>query len=256
MINVPLQPFFVFVLVFLRTGLLLSFFPVLGERFLPLRIRILVSAAVAIALVGVVPVAPEMFPTSMPGIIRLIGTEALLGMGLAFIGRLMFSIIQYSGQIIGQEIGFGLVNSLDPTAHQVTVVAEMQYMLGIMLFFALNLHHQIFQVLADSFTLLPPGSAGATLDLSRLMLRLGSTLFSLSIGFAMPVVAINFAINVAMGMVGRAVPQLNVFVESFPVRIIAGLSVMLLSLGFMASLWTDMFSTLGKLMNDAMLTMK
>lgn len=256
MIQVPVQAFYVFVLIFLRVAFLFTFFPILGEAFLPLRVRILVCAAISVALAGVVPVNAGMFPADWPGLARLTLTEAALGFGLAFIGRMMFAIVQYSGQLIGQEIGFGMVNAVDPSQHQSTAMAELLYIGSILLFFGVNMHHVLLGALVDSFSALPPGSERITKDFSGFLLGLGSSMFSLAISFAMPVVAMNFSLNAAMGMVGRAVPQLNVFVESFPVRIIAGLSVILLCLGYMAGLWLRMFGDMGSMMRTVIGSMR
>jgi flagellar biosynthetic protein FliR len=225
----------------MRAGLILGFFPVIGERFVPVRVRIVLSGVIALALMPVVNVGASSFPQSGAATMALIGQEALLAFGIALIGRIMFATMQFAGQIAGEQMGFGLVNAIDPTgSSQISVVAELQYLMAILLFFAMNLHHPILRLIAWSFEVLPPGTAVATASASALMLDLGGVMFSLAVGFAMPIIVVVFAINLGLGMIGRAVPQINVFMESFPLRIIAGVAVTMLIIGTLGELWIEM----------------
>ncbi len=257
MIVLPLQPFFVWAMVFLRMACILTMFPLFGEKFIALRVRILLAAAIAIALTPVVPVQAEMFPLSLNGIIRLVMAEVLLGFGLALIGRILFAIVQFAGQLVGEQMGFGIVNSIDPTgSHQIAVVAELMYILSILLFLTWDMHHILLGVAAESFRVLPPGGAGINAGVSDFMVRLGTVLFSLSLQLAMPIIIIIFAINVALGLITRGVPQINVFMESFPLRIIAGLAMLMFTLTFTISLWENMFGEMQGMMTDLIRLMK
>lgn len=245
MITIPLEPFYAWALVFLRTSFIIGFFPLFGEKFVPLRVRILMAAVVAIALTPVAPVTSAMFPSTVSGFLMLVFTEAMLGFGLGLIARVMFAIVQFSGQIAGEQMGFGIVNAIDPTgAHQISVIAEMLYVLSILVFLTSDMHHVFLAGISASFAILPPGEAALTADVAAFMVDLGTVLFSMSLQLAMPVIIIIFSINVSLGLIARGVPQINVFLESFPLRIIAGVSVVMLSLGFTASLWSNLFSQL------------
>src|SRR4051794_24180439 len=113
--NIPLGPFFVFTMIFMRCAFVLGFFPLIGESFVPVRIRILLAAVIAFALTPVAPVTAAQFPQTIGGIVMLILSEALFGFAVGFVGRVMFAIIQFAGQIAGEQMGFGLVNAIDPT---------------------------------------------------------------------------------------------------------------------------------------------
>jgi flagellar biosynthetic protein FliR len=103
-------------------------------------------------------------------------------------------------------------------------------------------------MIAWSFTAVPPGGAAMSGPAVGLLMSLGSTMFRLALGFAMPVIVIVFAINMSLAMVARAVPQINIFMESFPLRIIAGLAVVMFGLGAMASMWTTLFEDMERSM--------
>lgn len=251
MITLPMGPVYVWIMIFLRAGFVLAFFPLFGEGFVPLRIRIVLAAVLALALTPVSPVSPGLFPTTMGGFAELAFTEALLGFGLGMIGKVLFAIVQFSGQLAGEQMGFGIVNAIDPTgSHQIAVVAEMCYVLSILVFLTANLHHVFLATLAGSYRVLPPGAASFNGGVVEFMMRLGALLFQMALRLAMPVIIIIFVINVALGMIARGVPQVNVFFESFPLRIIAGVSVMMVALGFTVSLWGRLFGDMGGMMAE------
>jgi len=207
MIQIPLAPFYVWALVFIGAGFIMGFFPLVGECFVPLRIRILTVAVLAIAITPVVPFNASAFPSN-------------------------------------------------PLAFVLLVVAEMQYVLSILIFLSADLHHGFIQVIGASYEVLPPGGASATAGVTELMMGLGSVLFSFSLQLAMPIILIVFAINVALGMIARGVPQINVFLERFPLRIITCVAVMTLSLGFTMGLWLNMAEGLDGWMSDLIGRMK
>lgn len=249
MISIPLDPVLVWLMVFLRTGLILAFFPLFGEGFVPLRIRVILGAVVAFALTPVVPITAAQFPDTTGGMVMMGASEALLGISVGLVGRGLFSVIQFAGQIGGEQMGFGLVNAIDPTgSHQISVVAEMEYLLGIMVFLTADMHHAFLGVMAASFEILEPGQAVFTGGVAEFFLDLGRVIFSLAVQFAMPVIVVIFVINVAMAMMGRAVPQINVFLESFPLRIIGGIVVTSLSLGLLVRLWLNMFGSMDSML--------
>lgn len=257
MITLPLEPFYVWCMVFLRTILVLSFFPLFGDQFIPLRVRLILAVMISFALSPVAPLTAAMFPGTMRGLIPLVLTETLLAAGMGLIGRIMFAIVQFSGQLAGEQMGFGIINAIDPTgSHQISIVAEMLYVLSILVFMTADLHHAFLSALAKSFATLPPGGATMNAGVSQFMLDLGRTLFDLALRFAMPIVVVIFAINVALGMIARGVPQINVFMESFPLRIIAGVAVLMASLSYTVSLWENLFGGLEGMMNELARLMK
>lgn len=257
MIQIPLAFLYVFMLVLLRIGFVITFFPLMGETFVPVRARILLAMAISLALTPVVPVTAAMFPHTIVGFALMVLSEALFGFSIGFIGKIVFAVVQFSGQIMGEQMGFGLVNAIDPTgSHQTSVIAELQYILAILIFLVANFHHGFLRAAAASFSVVPPGGAVVGVGLTSLMMGLGAMLFALAVKFAMPIIVIVFAINVGLGMIARAVPQLNVFLESFPLRIMAGIAVLLITLGFTVGQWEDMMGGINGWLGQAVRGMK
>lgn len=257
MIHVPIESFYVFMLVLMRIGFVITFFPLMGETFVPVRARILLAVAISLAIAPVVPVTAAQFPQTIVGFALMVVSEAMFGFSIGFVGKIVFAVVQFSGQIMGEQMGFGLVNAIDPTgSHQTSIVAELQYILAILIFLTANFHHGFLRAAAASFAIVPPGTAIAGAGLTQMMMGMGSMLFALAVKFAMPIIIIVFAINVGLGMIARAVPQLNVFLESFPLRIMAGVSMLLLSLGFSVSQWENMMGGIDGWLGQAIAGMK
>lgn len=257
MISIPIDPALVWLLVFLRVGLIITFFPLFGEDFVPIRVRILLSMLVAFVLTPVVPFHADLFPKTVFGMGAMVASEAMLAFGIGLTGKALFGVIQFAGQVGGEQMGFGTVNSVDPTSQiQVAVVAEMQYLLALMVFLTAGMHHMMLSVMAESFAILRPGSAVLTAGVGEYFLHLGAAVFSLSLKFAMPVILIVFIINIALAMIGRAAPQLNVFLESFPLRILGGMAVLMGGLPLMVRLWMQMFEGMQSSLGHLLFNMK
>lgn len=253
MITIPLEPFYVWALIFIRVTFVLAFFPILGDAYLPVRVRMLMGMAVAAVMAPVAHFGPEAFPANPGAFIMCMVSEAGVGLALGTIGRIMFAIVQFAGQLAGEQMGFGMVNAIDPGEQsEVSVVAEIQYLSAIILFYALDMHHVLFMALARSYELLGPGEAVMTQGASLFMVKLGTMVYALSVRFAMPVLTTIFAIHVSLGLVNKAVPQINVLFEGFPVKIFSGLSVTAATLGFLATQWHWMFDRMEGLMLSVM----
>lgn len=242
MISIPLEPLYVGMMVFFRLTLILAFFPIFGESYTPLRVRVLLAVAMSWAIAGVVPVQAAVFPESLPQLLLFLGSETLIGFTMATIVRMTLSIIQMSAQVAGEQMGFGLVNALDPANFsEISVIANMLYMGAILLFFATGVHLDAFAIFLRSFEVIPPGGAGIDLEFSRFIIKLAVFMFDAALQLAMPVIIIVFTITITLGMIAKAVPQINLFIESFPLRIIAGVAITLVTLGLVVQIWQNIY---------------
>ncbi|MBN1865678.1 flagellar biosynthetic protein FliR [Candidatus Sumerlaeota bacterium] len=247
MIQIPLLPILAYILVFMRVLFFVAFLPVFGELFVPVRVRVLLAAAIALVFAPVAAVDVRVFPESLAGMMALMLPEVALGMAFGLIGRLAFAAVQFGGQVIGEQIGFGMANLVDPSQmREVPIVAEMLYVVSLLVFFSSNAHHAFFAALARSFELAPPGFVRWSSDLTLFLSVKTGQMFVIGVQMSLPIVAAIFASNVAMGMVAKGVPQLNVFIESFPVRIILGLILLTLAAGFLVRIMTQGFDTLSR----------
>lgn len=212
-------------------GLLLTA-PLLAHVLVPPRVRLGLAAALALAIapVAVPTVQP---PTDLGGFVGAIARESLIGALLGFVAQLVFAGVQLGGQLAGLEMGFGMVNLLDPqSAQQSTVVAEWQQLLALLVFLALDAHHLVLAALVESFRVAPAGSGTVGAATLAGIVRQGGELFVIGVRLAAPVTIVLLLVNATLGVLARTIPQLNVFVVGFPVNIGAGLIVLGASLPF------------------------
>jgi flagellar biosynthetic protein FliR len=219
-------------LVFLRIGALLIMIPVIGERTVPLAVKgglaILVSLLVAPAVDANIPnFNSEMGIFAL--IIAMIG-EVLIGIVIGFAAKIIFAGIQFAGEMIGIQIGFSIVNVIDPiSSTQVSVIAEFQYLIALLVYLAVDAHHTFILAIIDSYRFVYPFAYHFSGPLMQSILIFSRELFVTAIKISAPVMAVLLFTNVALGVVARTVPQINVFIVGFPLQIAAGLTVFALT---------------------------
>ncbi len=157
--------------------------------------------------------------------------EFLVGMALGFVSYLIFTAVYLAGQIIDTKIGFGMVNILDPVSNiQVPVTANLYFTVSMLVFLMLKGHHMLIKALCDSFYLIPIGKAVWTDGLTAQVARTFSDVFILGLKISAPIIATILVTDVALGIISRTVPQINVFFVGMPVKILLGMVVMILTI--------------------------
>jgi len=218
---------------FVRASAFLLALPVFSSMGVPVRLRVALAA-----LLGLL-VAPQMPFVAMPpgffsGVGRLV-LEAVVGLTFGFTARLIFGAFETAGQIITTEMGLNMSAVLNPmNAMPTQAPGMMVFLLATMLLFALDLHHWLLAAFVKSYAVLPPGAAHFRAVVLEHFVKQTANLFVIALQMAAPIMAVGFVITLVFSVLGRAVPQMNVFSESFALRIVAGLIVFAVTLPVMA----------------------
>lgn len=213
-----------------RVGVLVFLFPV-GSARVPISVRLGLSGWLAFALWRAVP--PENWLLPQPGYPLALVREALVGLGMALVIQLVMGAVQLAGQLVDMPMGFGVVNLLDPqTGQQVPVLSQLFSILAALLFFVLGGPAVLLAALRQSLNWIPIGTAAVTGETARLLIRESAGVFATGLRLSLPVVAAGFLADVSLGVLSRAVPQFNVFIEGFPIKIGLGLLVLLAAVPF------------------------
>lgn len=233
--NFLLDNFILFFLVFIRMLSLFIISPIFSRTNVPSYIKIGLSIFCAFAIVPVIEVNVIDFFNPLNFAIVVL-KELTVGLILGFIGHLVFSSLLVAGQIIDVQIGFGMVNVLDPQNNiQIPLVGNFLYLIATNAFLVVNGHHAILTSLVKSFDIVPIGGFILTDNLVKNMIGFFAESFTIGFKIAIPIIAAVLLSEVALGILARTVPQMNVFVVGLPMKIAIGL----LSLLFIMPVFTS-----------------
>jgi len=231
-----------FLLILVRVAALTAAIPFLGGQVVPRQLKVGFVVFLSLVLFPVVPVE-----TGLNLIALLSGMvgEFMIGMVIGLASRLVFAAVELAGELIGFQIGFGIVNVIDPiTSVQTPVIAQFQGLLAILIFLIIDAHHHFIMAITFSFRLIPPLQFHLDPGTFQALVRLASEVFVLAMKIAAPVMVTLLLTNIALGIVARAAPQMNILVVSFPLTIGIGLLVLGLSLPWFVLLLQKAFNNL------------
>jgi len=231
-------------LILLRVSAMIMFLPILGHQLVPSQVKIGLIGLVTILLYPVVrPSLPEI-PPSPVAFSLIAGQEILIGGMLAMLSRLIFTAVQLAGQIMSSQMGMTIANVFDPVTNaQIAVVGQMAVVLAMLMWLITGGHHAFLMAISDSFNILPIGHTWSFAGWQALN-NAAANMFVLGLRLTAPVLLLLLFTYVALGLLSRAVPQIQIFFVSFPVTIGLGLFVFALSLPVFLSLTHDGFSAL------------
>ncbi|WP_301102942.1 flagellar biosynthetic protein FliR [Propionivibrio sp.] len=196
-------------------------------------VRLLLGLAIAMAITPALPSIPSMDPASGLGLL-ILAEQMIIGLAMGFAMRLVFSAIDLAGTMISNQMGLGFATAYDPqSASQTPVISEFLGMLALLIFMAINGHLMVIATLVRSFTILPIGLGAAASGSWSNIANAGGLIFSSGVLLALPVVVALLITNIALGVLGRVAPQLNLMVIGFPVTIVLGFAALLFSLSYL-----------------------
>ena len=216
---------FNWLLVFLRASAMLAVFPLFAFGHVPRTVRVALGAMIAFLVAPLLPILPTA-GLDLWGATGLMGLEVGFGLLLGFISRMFLYALEIAGTLIAMEIGLSMPGALNPfTNTSTTEIATVLQNLGVMLFLTLNLHHGLLVAFQRSYHFLPVGGGHLHEALVLDMLARTNHLFWFALQMSAPILAVSFMVTLIFSVLSRAVPQMNVFLENFTVRLLAGLSV-------------------------------
>lgn len=211
---------------------LISTAPVFSQANVPLPVKLGLGVALTLVIAPVLPHMPTADPASPAGLM-ILAQQMMIGMALGFVMNLVFMAVDVAGTLTGLTMGLGFASFFDPqTQGQTNAINQLLTIMAMLIFFQINGHLAMISVLADSFASLPVGQSP---DRSAYwhILQWSEILFSSGIQLSLPMVAALLATNIALGILTRAAPQLNLFGIGFPITISLGFVTLMLSLDYL-----------------------
>ena len=220
---------------------LLAAAPPFNNAGLSIRVRLILGLTIALAITPALPPTSPMDPASGHGLL-ILAQQMLIGFAMGFSLRLVFSAIDMAGNMISMQMGLGFATAYDPlSASQTVVISEFLGMLGLLIFLAINGHLMVITTLVESFTVLPIGfgvlNSGSWLNIANA----GGVIFSSGLLLALPIVVALLITNIALGVLGRVAPQLNLLAIGFPATIILGFFALFVSMSYLSAPLQQLF---------------
>lgn len=225
-----LEQITIWLLVFSRTAGIFSVAPVLGNAHVPVITRIGLAACLALIFTPLVSAGHPSPPADMFGLVFAFAKEAVVGLAIGFVGMLLFMVIQSTAQLIDLQMGLGFASLVDPNNEQTSVVGQFYFLTATLVFLTMNGHHMIIQGLGDSFSVIPLGHLTFRPEAMGSLLNVFARLFVAAIKIGGPIVGVILLTDVALGILSRTVPQLNVLVVGFPAKLFVGLVSILVAM--------------------------
>ncbi|MDQ7018105.1 MAG: flagellar biosynthetic protein FliR [Robiginitomaculum sp.] len=241
---------FTIALVFSRVGAIMMLLPGIGEVGVPARVRLslaLIMALIVGAIVGrSMPPMPDQ-PFELAG---LIIQEVLIGLYFGALSRLMMSALVVAGQVAAMQSGLAFAMSFDPTqGQQGAVMATFLNLVAVTLVFVSGLHHLFLTGVVGSYAIIPAGSIPNLGDVAQLGTQVVAQSFRVGIQMGAPLIAFGLVFYLALGVLSRLMPQVQIFFVAMPLNVFAGLSIFALSLGSILNVWLRHIENFAQSMN-------
>lgn len=208
--------------------------PLWSTAGVPRRFRLMLGIVIAIAISPALPPMPTVQPGTLAGL-WILGQQVLIGIAMGFAAKIVFTAFDVAGEFIALQMGLGFATFYDPlNSSQTPVVAEFIGLVALLFFLSINGHLLYVATLTQSFSAIPVGpaalAAGSWLNLAEL----GGKIFALGLLLSLPIVVALMITNIALAVLTRAAPQLNIFSLGFPLTLSGGFIAIAISLNYLA----------------------
>ena len=231
LLNVSQDQLKIFILIFIRVSVVLYFFPLFGSRVLPALVKVGLAMVLSLVFLPVVDIDPNRFPDIPQEGVILAVSELIMGLILGLSVTLFFAAVQLAGKMVGFQMGFAILNVLDPqSGMQVSIIDQIGYWVALLTFLGLNGHHILISALGESFQLVKLGTLTLQAGLFKSVLSMAADIFSIAVKIGAPAFAALLFTSAAFGISAKFAPQMNILIAAFPVKIVVGLIFFSLSL--------------------------
>ena len=239
-----------FLAIFFRVGTMLMMLPVFGHSKIPPRIRVMIALIISLLMAMSCrkdAVLPEDDLALYP---LMLCREVLIGMIIGFVMNFLFSAHQVAGRFIDVQLGYGMANIVDPISNiQTSILSRFNGFLAIAIFLSIDGHHLLLNAVHNSLEVVPFEPALVGNGTYRGLVHLSAEIFVLSLKISAPVVVTLILTDVGMGIIARIVPQMNVFIVGFPMKILFGVAMLILAIPFIIGLFEGLLFEMNQELN-------
>ncbi len=224
------------------SGLFLSA-PIFSSRQMPVRIKVFVLVLLSVTLSYVIPVGNAVSIDNAGMFLAAMVMEIVVGFTIGFVAYVVFAAIQLAGQLMDMQMGFGIVNVVDPlSGTQIPLMGNLTQTLALLMYLVIDGHHYLLQALIQSYQIVPVMGLNLGGSFFDLLMTIAAQMFVIAVKIAAPIIIAVLVADIAMGFVARTVPQMNVFIVGLPLRILVGLITLMLMMPVYLWVFSILFS--------------
>ncbi len=244
--SIQLQTIHIFFLVFVRVVSIVAFLPIFGSMNVPSKIKIALSLMLALIIFPLVPpeTGIDVSNVTLTLFFLLAIKEVFIGILIGFTASFIYASIQFAGRVIDLQMGFAFVQMIDPlTSARVTTMGQLKMVVFTIMILLMNGHFFFILALQKSFETIPLLEAGLVdAKLMTLLIDMSGRIFVSALKLAAPILATLLLVSVALGVIARTVPQVNIFFVGLPMKIFIGMAVTFIAFPILASVFRQIFS--------------
>lgn len=233
-----------YVYILVRISGLFVFAPFFSSKIIPVYIKAGLVATLAYIVSQSVPITIEPVDDVVTFSL-IIAKEFIVGMALGLVSEMLFDALYVAGEIMDLELGFGMVNVFDPfTQAPRPLMGNFVFYLSLMVYLVVNGHHRLIEAVVTSYKFVPVNGMTVSGSMIKKLVEVFGEMFVLGIKISAPVLIAIFLTDVSLALLSRAVPQLNVFINGMPVKILIGFGVVMLMLPMFLVLLDVLFNSI------------
>ena len=238
------EQLFAWLLVFTRVGSAFTVLPVIGDQFVSTQVRLLFALVVSVIITPALKPYLPGEPASVLALALLLASEVMIGFFIGTLPRLMMSGLEVAGMIIAMQSGLGNAFVFNPAlASQGSLPGSMMSWLALLMILITNLHHMLILAVVHSYELFRPGAPVPIDDFARMVIRVVSQSFLIGVEMAAPFLATGLLFALALGIMARLAPQVQVFFVFMSAQIAYGLFLFAVTLAAMMTFWLRHFES-------------
>lgn len=241
--SLELKTFQIFLIALFRVGAIFVFSPIFGATNVPRRVKFFSTVCLAGVLYSTISAVEFTIPIDSWSYAIVLGRELLVGLLIGYCSMLVMQVLQFSGKLLDMGMGMHMARVIDPLSRQqASVVGQLLYVFAIFILLSINGHHQIITAVARSYDIVPINGIVIGGSLIKVLAHLFMQIFIVGFQLAIPIAGILFVITFCLGVMAKAVPQMNVFFVGIPLKILVGLLLLMIMMKEMVPVISSLIS--------------
>ncbi len=215
-----------FILLFFRFSALFMATPIFSHQSIPVTLKPAMAFFFSIAFYSSMP--PLSIPINVPSIVMAILSELLFGLAIGLILQITYEIISFAGGMISFMMGFSMASAIDPQSGvSMPIISQFLSLMALMVLFSVDLHHWILLFIDNSLRTIPLGGFIITKEFFSYTVKATSNMFLVGLTISFPIIALSWLADIIFGMLMKTMPQFNLLVIGFPIKIMVSFSVLI-----------------------------